>query len=118
MSNFKLNWRGDLAKKIAKEAALSAIHDGALHILSEAVDEAPVDTGDLRGSGKVEDMPEEQATVISFNEPYALRQHEELNYNHPKGGKAKYLEDPFNRNISKVNKLIKDRVKTALQKER
>ena len=75
MTNFILKWRGDKAKRIIKEVALRAIHDGALQILSEAIDEAPVDSGDLRGSGIVEDIPEKNATIISFNEPYALRQH-------------------------------------------
>jgi len=31
--------------------------------------------------------------VVGFNTPYALAQHERLDYQHPKGGKAKYLED-------------------------
>src|SRR4030042_876915 len=30
---------------------------------------------------------------VGFNTPYALAQHERLDFNHPKGGKAKYLEE-------------------------
>ena len=33
------------------------------------------------------------------------RQHEELDWEHPLGGKAKYLEDPFNRLKKKVVKM-------------
>jgi len=31
--------------------------------------------------------------IVAFNMPYALVQHERLDFHHPKGGKAKYLED-------------------------
>ena len=55
---------------------------------------------------------------MSFNTPYARRQHEELEWEHLKGGKAKYLEDPFNRLKSKVRKLVDASVKKALQQKR
>lgn len=33
--------------------------------------------------------------VVEVNQVYAHRQHEELLWEHPRGGKAKYLEDPM-----------------------
>lgn len=59
--------------------------------------EAPVDEGTLRGSGRVEveDRGDTMSVEVSFSTPYAARQHEEVTWNHPKGGKAKYLEDPL-----------------------
>ena len=135
-------WRIKEAVKIAEEAGLKALRTGAEAILTEAIDETPIDTGTLRRSGTVtvgglpdgaqvyeaaesgRDMkdafpgPEgkEKAVYISFNTPYARRQHEELGYNHPRGGKAKYLEDPFNRNKDKVLKRAANQVKKALEK--
>ena len=135
-------WRIKEAVKIAEEAGLKALRTGAEAILTEAIDEAPVDTGTLRRSGTVtvgglpdgaqvyeaaesgSDMkdafpgPEgkEKAVYISFSTPYARRQHEELGYNHPRGGKAKYLEDPFNRNRKKVLQYAEKQVKKALEK--
>jgi len=45
---------------------------------------------------------------VGFNAPYALVQHERLDFHHPKGGKAKYLEDnvkgqadAYQRNLNK-----------------
>ncbi len=32
--------------------------------------------------------------VVGFNTPYALEQHERTDFVHPKGGQAKYLEEP------------------------
>ena len=140
MANNK--WRIKEAVKIAEEAALKALRTRAGVILTEAINEAPIETGTLRRSGVVtvgglpdgaqvyaaaesgSDMkdafpgPEgkEKAVYISFNTPYARRQHEELGYNHPLGGKAKYLEDPFNRNKKKVLQYAEKQVKKALEK--
>ena len=138
----KDKWRIKEAVKIAEEAGLKALRTGAEAILTEAIDEAPIDTGTLRRSGTVtvgklpdsariyeaaeagnemkdafpEKIGKEKAVYISFNTPYARRQHEELGYEHPRGGKAKYLEDPFNRNKDKVLKRAANRVKKALEK--
>lgn len=69
-------------------------------ILHDAILEAPVDEGTLRGSGHIEESPvglgpDVIAREVSFTTPYAARQHEETTWNHPKGGKAKYLSDPL-----------------------
>ena len=137
----KDKWRIKEAVKIAEEAGLKALRTGAEAILTEAIDETPIDTGTLRRSGTVtvgalpdgaqvyeaaesgsdmkdafpEPVGKEKAVYISFNTPYARRQHEELGYNHPRGGKAKYLEDPFNRNKKKVVKYAELKIKKALR---
>jgi hypothetical protein len=49
----KNKWRIKEAVKIAEEAGLKALRTGAEAILTEAIDEAPVDTGTLRRSGTV-----------------------------------------------------------------
>jgi len=139
----KNKWRIKEAVKIAEDAGLKALRTGAEAILTEAINEAPVDTGTLRRSGTVtvgalpdgaqvyeaaesgSDMKDafpgtegkEKAVYISFNTPYARRQHEELGYNHPRGGKAKYLETPFNANKKKVIKYAERKIKEALKRE-
>ena len=139
MANNK--WRIKEAVKIAEEAGLKALRTGAEAILTEAIDEAPVDTGTLRRSGTVtvgklpdgeqvyeaakdgnemkdafpDPVGKEKVVYISFNTPYARRQHEEVGYNHPRGGKAKYLEVPFHRNKKKVVKYADLKIKKALR---
>jgi len=135
-------WRTKEAVRIAEQAGIKALRTGAEAILTEAIDETPIDTGTLRRSGTVtvgglpdgaqvfeaaetgnemkdafpEKIGKEKAVYISFNTPYARRQHEELDYEHPHGGKAKYLEDPFNRNKKKVLQYAEKQVKKALEK--
>ena len=139
----KDKWRIKEAVKIAEEAGLKALRTGAEAILTEAIDETPIDTGTLRRSGTVtvgklpdsariyeaaesgnemkdaftENIGKEKAVYISFNTPYARRQHEELDYEHPRGGKAKYLETPFNANKNKVIKYAERKIKEALRRE-
>lgn len=112
-----LEWRGDLAKQIAREAGLEALHTGGEAILTEADPEVPMLSKTLARSGTITDVPSEEAVYISYNTPYAVRQHEDLTFHHPHG-KAKYLEDPFNRNKSKVLRLAELMVKKALKERR
>ncbi len=143
MSDRKFKWRGEEAVKNIEEVALKAMRTGAEAILTEAIDEAPFESGTLRRSGTVtvgglpdgarvfwaaeagngmkdafsDPVGEEKSVYISFNTPYARRQHEDLTLNHPRGGKAKYLEDPFKRNAKKVERLVVQRVKAALDRK-
>jgi hypothetical protein len=135
-------WRIKEAVKIAEDAGLKALRTGAEAILTEAIDETPVDTGTLRRSGTVTigALPDgaqvyeaaesgtemkdafpgpegkEKAVYISFNTPYARRMHEDLGYTPKRGGGPKYLETPFNRNKDKVLKYAEKQIKKALQK--
>ena len=137
----KNKWRIKEAVKIAEEAGLKALRTGAEAILTEAMDETPVDTGTLRRSGTVtvgkrpdgvqvyaaaeagtdmakafpSEIGKEKAVYISFSTPYARRQHEELDWEHPLGGGPKYLETPFNRNKNKVLKYVDKEIKKALR---
>lgn len=93
MSNAVLKWRGDLVTQRIQAAERQGIRLAAEHLLSESRKQVPVDEGILRASGAVTILGE-RAAAVSYDTPYARRQHEELGYRHPKGGKAKYLEDP------------------------
>jgi len=137
----KDKWRIKEAVKIAEEAGLKALRTGAEAILTEAIDETPVDTGTLRRSGTVtvgklpdwaqvyaaaeagnemkdafpDPVGKEKAVYISFNTPYARRMHEDLGYTPKRGGGPKYLESPFNRNKNKVLKYADKQIRKALK---
>lgn len=42
---------------------------------------------------------------LEVDQPYAQRQHEELEWSHPRGGQAKYLEGPLLRSYSQLMQL-------------
>lgn len=110
----------------------------ALDLQGKAQMLAPVMTGDLRGSafvvvGKVlvaeplddsdpksirGDIPKAETleAIVGFSEPYALRQHEETGYRHPKGGQAKYLETPYKQNRDRYVKYVQEEIRKAVEK--
>ena len=77
-------------------------------LLGKSIDLAPVDKGDLRKSGFAES--DDESGTVGFTEIYALRQHEHIEYAHPKGGQAKYLEQPFNESQPAYVKMIGDKI--------
>lgn len=97
-----------------QQASVEGLLDALVFIGSESQQKAPVDTGDLRGSLRItldgtlvasglkgQDGATTYSTNIpetaeegeaSYNTDYAADQHEQLDYFHPNGGEAKYLE--------------------------
>ena len=73
-----------------EQAAQSALIDTAKAVLKQAKANAPKGSSRLARSGRVEVAFKEVS--VAFRTPYAWIQHERLDYKHPKGGKAKYLE--------------------------
>ena len=51
---------------------------------------------------------------VGFNTPYALAQHERLDFNHPKGGKAKYLEDNLKERADRYQDNLNHHLREAL----
>jgi hypothetical protein len=76
----------------------------AAQVLEQAKRDAPYDPNErgkgeskhLRDSGRIEPISYRtggiMAVEIVFDGPYAARQHERLDYRHPHGGMAKFLE--------------------------
>jgi hypothetical protein len=66
------------------------------HVLKEANDIVPIEDHDLERSGVVQMDPNEPLVAVSYDTPYAVRQHEELGFQHDDDRQAKYLETPVN----------------------
>lgn len=102
VSEMKAKLEELLANAPAKKK--KAVRLAAEFVLSAAIPLTPVDEGTLRRSGRVE-VTDKGATV-SFNTPYARRQHEDMSYSHPGGGGAKYLEKAMNGSKQQVKAII------------
>lgn len=83
---------------------------------------APVDTGNLRANidpetrfkvDRIKGLVEKN--VIAATD-YAFDQHESTNYNHPKGGQAKYLTSTLTEKADIYAKRVADAVERALEK--
>jgi hypothetical protein len=96
-----------------QNATEQSLQEVALDVIGKARELAPLDTGDLRSSGyaKVEGLNVE----LGFTAPYALIQHERLDFKHPRGGQAKYLEQPLKQNIDNYIQHIANNASQATQ---
>lgn len=97
---FELTGIQDVMAQVARalENAGGLTEEGLLDVTvdigSRAAERAPVETGALRGSmtATVEQDGDQLVGEVRFTEKYAAAQHEHVEYAHPQGGEAKYLE--------------------------
>ena len=73
------------------------------------------DPGALKGSAFYETSwdGDNLEGVVGFDKPYALRQHEDMDYLHDTG-QAKYLEQPFKESIGDYTDAIGEAIKKAM----
>lgn len=97
-----------------------ALYREGAAIFEESQDEVPLDTGNLRASGKL-DFPKiegkDVVVEISYGgaaADYALYVHEDLEMNFRNGKKAKYLEDPARRRIKGMDGRLLGAVRKAM----
>ena len=110
--------------RAVRRALLGSIED-AMRIATEdllgrAVKAAPVDEGTLRASGTatVEVKGDEVEGRVTFATPYARRQHEETEWEHPKGGQAKYLEGPLTEMAPRYKTVLEKAARKAIERGR
>lgn len=121
--------------KIDKATAKNVVHamvENTEDLLGKSMRIAPIDEGTMIGSAsarvnRVEiargsksgaptttggrpDAKPGQVVVgeVSYNTPYALRQHEDLTFKHLPGKQAKYLEQPLKENATKYMENLRD----------
>lgn len=100
-------------------ALAEALFTTAHHIAGQADELVPVDTGALKSSQDVSHPKGTSKTMnsrITYGGPsaaYALEVHENLAMNHPRGGQAKYLEEPFLKETADWPEPIATRLKIA-----
>jgi len=83
-------------------------------LLGEAIKIVPLEEGTLQDSGKATVNEADLEGIVSFDTPYAVVQHERLDFVHANGREAKYLEKPWRANASKFAEIIAERIKRAL----
>lgn len=95
---FKLNVRLDKAtiREVTKECTKKGTWSALDHLATVSKAQVPLDQGPLKNSCYVDVADDGSSGTVSYDTPYAVRQHEELAYQHQRGRKAKYLEDPAN----------------------
>ena len=112
--SFHLTWRGDQVAASAHAAATRGLIKGAEHLRGVAQQLAPIDEGTLRNSAAIT-VQSAARVAVSFNTPYAVKQHEEVGYRHPKGGQAKYLEEPLHTEADTIRAIAAAELRRSMQ---
>ena len=114
-------WDDGLVDRV-RNALARQNYDNARDLAEKASDLAPVEHGDLRGSlepGGEHGLFNSEAggliMTVGSELPYAAVQHEDLTFNHPLGGQAKYLETPLNENRSEYMRRLAGAAREAMK---
>lgn len=83
-----------LIKSITKSGSRRATWMALDHLATVSKQQVPLDQGPLKNSCAVDVNDDGSQGTVSYDTPYAVVQHENTWYQHQRGRKAKYLEDP------------------------
>lgn len=111
----RLRWNGDAILAATRQGAAHGLRLAAEHVLAESRRRVPIEEATLERSGTATVDESTLTAAVSYDTPYAVRQHEELNYRHDAGRTAKYLELPLAEEADTVGEIIAAQVRRALR---
>lgn len=98
-----------------KQGAVKGLRHAVEHLLQVSRTLVPVEETTLERSGTPSVDEASLTGAVSYDTPYAVRQHEEMDWRHDEGRQAKYLEQPMTTEANVMNDLIAAQVRRALQ---
>lgn len=104
LGRVEIDWDGRSASIAVDKGAEAGLQLATEYLLAESRKIVPHEEGILEGSGFA-DVDGLEGSV-SYDTPYAVRQHEELTWSHKSGRSAKYLEKPARANQRQIADLI------------
>jgi hypothetical protein len=108
-------WNINAARAGARAGAARGLRLAAEHLLAESRALVPIEEATLERSGVASVDEGDLTAAVSYDTPYAVRQHEELTYRHDAGRQAKYLETPARTEADTMLDLIAAQVRRALR---
>lgn len=108
------SWSVKVNRNIAPAVRKAAARGAAIaaeHVLGESNKKAPIEESTLIRSGTVSTDPENLKAAVSYDTPYAVKQHEDMGLRHDAGREAKYLENAMNAETATVQQIIAKTIK-------
>lgn len=104
------------ARKAIAEGGARGARLAAEHLLGVSSQLAPIEEGVLSSTAttSAETTTGRTTAAVSFDTPYAVRQHEDLGYRHDPGRQAKYLEQPMTTEADTMGKLVAQAIRAEL----
>lgn len=97
-----------LAEDLVIKAGMKGLKKWGHTVLGASKEIVPLDTGTLQRSGRVNLNEKMKKVTVSYNTPYARRQHEEHKT------KSKYLEKPFNEMTCELENFVGGEISEVL----
>lgn len=110
---FTFTWRGPAVKRGQRAGAAQGLIRAAEYVLQRSRAVTPIEEGILRASGRASVDSAALEAAISYDTPYAVRQHEDMSLRH-KDGQAKYLEGPLNAAQATIQDLVAASIRRSL----
>ncbi|WP_406334357.1 minor capsid protein [Streptomyces zaomyceticus] len=115
MSRARVTWNGAAVLRGSREGALRGIRLGAEHLLAESRKVVPIEEATLERSGTATVDEASLTAAVSYDTPYAVRQHEDMDLRHDEGRTAKYVERPLVEQAGVINEIIAAQVRRSLR---
>ncbi|MFE5591444.1 hypothetical protein [Streptomyces sp. NPDC056549] len=113
--SFRIRFDGEPAARELREAAARGLLLGAEHVLGLSAEVVPLDEAALQRSGTASVDESSLTAMVSYDTPYAVVQHERLDFRHAPGRTAKYLERSLNAGRQAVRALMAAQIRRALR---
>ncbi|MER5357044.1 hypothetical protein [Streptomyces sp. NPDC002785] len=111
----RLTWNGAAALRGTRAGAIRGLRIAAEHVLERSRRRVPIEEATLERSGVASADEGALTAGVSYDTKYAVRQHEELSYQHDAGRTAKYLEGPVTEEAGTVADIIAAQVRRSLR---
>lgn len=95
------------AKSVLNGSANRGVALAAEHILGVSNKNVPIEEATLERSGTVSTDPGNFSAAVSYDTPYAVKQHEDMSLRHDNGRTAKYLENAMNSEVQAAAEIIR-----------
>lgn len=115
-----IKWDASAATAATRRGALRGLRRAADLVAEEADRRAPRDSGELIESRQIKIDESKLTAEISYGgqgglpQAYAIRQHEDLELQHPSGGEAKYLENAVEKHKMDFPQIMADEIRAEL----
>ncbi|MFC8584224.1 hypothetical protein ACFUGD_06665 [Streptomyces sp. NPDC057217] len=115
MSRARVTWNGPAIQRAQRAGAVQGLRLSAEHLLAETRKVVPIEEATLERSGVASVDETTLTAAVSYDTPYAVRQHEDMDLRHDAGRTAKYVERPLVENSGEVQQIIAAQVRRALR---
>ncbi|MFD8948992.1 hypothetical protein ACFV0B_09085 [Streptomyces xanthophaeus] len=111
----RLRLNGGAVLRGTRTGAIQGLRLSAEYILTKSRARVPIEEATLERSGTATVDEADLKAAISYDTPYAVRQHEELTYRHDAGRTAKYLEGPMAEEADQAAAIIAAQLRRSLR---